>query len=613
MNDKKFQFLYFKHKIEKIKMLYDNDTFLNYERFLKLRNSIEQVILLSKKRPMEKRMKYLSNELSYISTFKMQGEQGIVGLLKNKEMDEKIVYKISPYYDRIIEHESYILNNLNELRRWTSHFVGYLNMIPLQVSNSYISQETKTKKEKKEDEKKKKEKKDLYYTGKDDWMPLNGLLIEYVSNMSLYHICKMQRISTVKEDIKYSKNLLWSLTFMTLCALRIGQEKVGFCHYDLHIENILIRQCDPREIWVYKFGEKTYMIPTYGYYPVIIDMGCSYIKNYEDKNIRTKMNNYNNGLQSNIYDELNDIHHFIISMLYEVEHENDEFYNMSNLIMHQFRWIQIVRKNGWKRLPHNILKNFYKKMVDVLPVLKTSKTFIEIGKTLLETVCMSIGVKWKRLKEEDIQIMVEIIDKVKIGNINKELKGNELLDDILRISSENFIKEMEVIDNWKDIAFEEDIMFLLRELVEIIWDRKQGIIAKGILAEIQAAKNVWLNKIKILFESLPKKLNFERLYISIYLLSRLMEHYFYVKIIDHVDIINNGYNQINIKNIFDMIKFIRQNISYKVDINNDSIFRIMDVMNEKQVIKKVSEMDQKPPEDLQGIRLEKWYIENMIN
>lgn len=63
----------------------------------------------------------------------------------------------------------------------------------------------------------------------------------------------------------------------TLAAV-VMYEKVGITHYDLHADNIMIRNT-PYDIHVYKFQDTVIPIMTFGIAPVIIDFGLAHIDN----------------------------------------------------------------------------------------------------------------------------------------------------------------------------------------------------------------------------------------------------------------------------------------------------------------------------------------------
>lgn len=64
----------------------------------------------------------------------------------------------------------------------------------------------------------------------------------------------------------------------TLAAVAM-YETVGITHYDLHVDNIMIRNT-PYDIHVYKFKDTIIPIMTFGITPVIIDFGLAHIDNY---------------------------------------------------------------------------------------------------------------------------------------------------------------------------------------------------------------------------------------------------------------------------------------------------------------------------------------------
>lgn len=59
------------------------------------------------------------------------------------------------------------------------------------------------------------------------------------------------------------------------------QKKIKFCHYGLHVDNIMIEKLPRSKTYEYRLFEKTYIIET-RYNPVIIDLARSYVDGIRD-------------------------------------------------------------------------------------------------------------------------------------------------------------------------------------------------------------------------------------------------------------------------------------------------------------------------------------------
>ncbi len=119
---------------------------------------------------------------------------------------------------------------------------------------------------------------------------------------------------------------------MILLTLDIAQVKHKFVHYDLHMGNILIQKCELNSVFLYHHLGKYYVVPTYGFYPMIIDTGISYIDSIEGKPMRCTTDNNSHGFQTTEFDPLNDTHHLLLSLFYYIECETDGFDTLSNQI-----------------------------------------------------------------------------------------------------------------------------------------------------------------------------------------------------------------------------------------------------------------------------------------
>jgi hypothetical protein len=101
-----------------------------------------------------------------------------------------------------------------------------------------------------------------------------------------------------------------SLIHQLILALFISQQEKKFTHYDLHLENVLLRRCFKRTFFLYKFSYEgvvlSRLIHTNGYFPVIFDYGFAYSQGLNDTNYNNTFFFTNKGYTSFTFDEIND-------------------------------------------------------------------------------------------------------------------------------------------------------------------------------------------------------------------------------------------------------------------------------------------------------------------
>ena len=268
------------------------------------------------------RNKDLPDSLTFHSTFTANGKQGMVGLLEYQ--GEQHVYKISQYLNYLPEHEGTIMESLNKINGFCPHFCKTLGRFSVDIDPKF-----------------RKLKNPFEISGK---YPINTkvLMMEYLRNTrKLYRYIK-------KKDM--DEDIIYSLIQQTLCALLAAQENCRFTHYDLHSNNIMIRECDPHQVSVYRVSEdKAFIIPTYGFVPVIIDYGFSYCQELDGKPVWPSLAHTDVGFMSNTYDKWSDFKLFLLTTSYEMEnyHRKGTGRTFRKMIKNIFKPLSVDTESGW--------------------------------------------------------------------------------------------------------------------------------------------------------------------------------------------------------------------------------------------------------------------------
>ena len=600
------------------------DTFLNPESFKNLVYKINKACKLAKENNVPSRkLDIMRSKFKYINTFETKGVQGIAGILEHRDTKTQVVFKLSIEIDRTIEHENQVTLELNKIRDFCPNFVGNLGCVELPISRTYIYQNTPedtdyelsetSGSEDEESEKEDIEECKLFMEDKE-FLPTNLLLLEYVSPHSFDDFCKYA-----------DKALLNSLILGILCGLGIAQKHLNFTHYDLHIDNILIKECEPEAVFMYKIDGNSFVVPTFGFFPVIIDMGLSYCNALNGGTTKTPVEHYDKGLQSTMFDKFNDIHHFLISALYAVEYEEEEFYYLSTKLLYFFRNVPVLRKKGWKTLPNNILKLSMrhivktcrglstgykpkeepKSKIDELRQKKIEKRnkemgitpeephkkklglyelpiWIDLDRELLSIISLGIPMPWKKELEE------EIISR--FGDIDTAIQWSFI----------TLLKELQKLYELEDI-FEDtnDFFFIIRELATLVFEN-WNLIKEDMNKDTgKKLFNDYKRKIIPDFRDTVFRLDWINTIVSckysLNILSVLYSRYMQ----DNIDTINKAYEKVNFNNVVDLIKFYIKNSAIRPIYNDKTILYVWDADNKTN--KRVLLKDLMTKEDIEGL------------
>lgn len=484
-------------------------------------NNIEKFIKQLNELSLSKRLKEISKQMEYIKVFDTKGVQGLTGILNFKSSNEKIVFKISFDIDLSCEHEFKILSRINDIKKFCPHFVGTYGMTCIPISNKFISNNCDSDNE---------DEKIGLFEQDSNYLPTNILFQNYVSDLSYYKILKFGH-----------KNIIHSQILMILCALEISQKTINFTHYDLHLDNILIKTCDENTYNIYIIENKKYIIPTNGYYPVIIDMGNSFVDSLKGNNMTSTIMNYHNGLQPNVYDKINDIHHFLLSTFDYLEYKSPQWYSMSYRIMHEFRNIPLIRGKGWKKLDIDVGK----KLHDYISQnIKPTKIFEDYEYNLLDILCNLI------------ELPVENYTEFNTQDFNKALYS--------------FFIEIEKLDI-EELVHNFEPLFIIKELVSIFNANINNTNIKNIENQFKMNINFLISK-----SSYPKNFDFYNTFSCMKIIKNNLPYLINTFIKPNILLINDKYNLTNVKSPIDMFKILKNNLSQRYSFNINTKFNIID-------------------------------------
>jgi hypothetical protein len=597
--------------------------FLNPEQFKNIAYKVSKSCKLAKdsNQPTRK-LEIMRNKFKFIKTFESNGIQGIVGLVEHRDTQTQLVFKLSVEIDRTIEHENQVTLELNKLRPFCPNFVGNVGCVELPISRTFIyentpedsdyeSSETDESSEEEEDQEEYEDCK--LFMDDREYLPTSVLFLEYVSPHSFYDFTKYA-----------DKSLINSLILGILCGLSIAQKHCKFTHYDLHIDNILIKECEPEAIFVYRIDGEAFAIPTFGFFPVIIDMGMSYCESLKGDTMKTSVEHYRKGLQATLFDKLNDMHHFLLSAMNKVEYDEEEFYYLSTKMLYFFKNLPVLRKKGWKMLPNDILKLSMKDIVKSCKGLSTGYKPKEKPKSKIEELRQKKIEKRNKemgIVEEEIQskprglnelpiwvdLDIDIIETLSLGislpwkeelEIKEDFESLEE-DEIIAYSFITLFVELQKLYNLEVFEDVNDLLFVVRELTTLVFENWNII-----------SKNTSKDTMKKLFNDFKRKL-IPEFRDSVYVLDwaktltcckyclNILSMLYSRNVKGNTSLIDELYKDVPIKSVNDMIRFYIRNCLLRPTYNENTILYLWDADNKTN--KRVMLKDKMSLEDIQKL------------
>lgn len=496
----------------------ENSSFLNRDRFLNLQNVIKECSSsLTSETARKKIFKKFSQRLGFVKVFPVRGRQGITGILRLKSINENVVFKVALQLDHSIEHEDMVMKELNSLRPFCPHFVGNLGMIELPISNEFISEPDDHS----------------LFKNSNDYFPSKVLLIEYVSPVSLYHLCKY---------LSNRKDVIISALSQIMLALDIAQTKLKFTSYDLHLENILIRQVEEDSLFLYKHRGEFWLIPTFGFYPVIIDLASSYVEASQGRPQHTSVDNYHRGLQPTVFDQLNDVHHLLISALAYLAPKEYAYDHLHTMFLHLFRHVPVMSTRGWKKLPHDLLKLVSDKIVHDCPKMSDNEMFLEYGIEIIDLLNGLIILPWTEEGEKDFTGRFETL-----------------------------FGELQKIYDIKTVESSSEFVYIVRETVDLI-NKYRKLYLEDAKTAIKQFSEEWKFRTKFIIKhekNVPKILNFDLLFTSALNVADRLSHNYYLHVQEHCASISDAYLKTSLHCPKDAVKIMLQNATPRFRISEN--------------------------------------------
>ena len=458
------------------------------------------------------------DNLKFNRKFKEKGKQGLTGLM---DIDEKqVVFKISQQLNYLVKHEYNIMNGLNDIKNYCPHFCKIFGIIQHSVDGNY-------------------RKKDNPFSVHSTYpIQVDTILMEYVKGKKLYSMLKNK---------DFDETIIYSAIKQILLCLSIVQKEKQFSHYDMHSCNIIMKKCDKDDVFLYILDENNqFCIPTFGYYPVIIDYGFSYIKDCDNKPICTSLAHTDAGFLSNMFHKIADYRLFLVTISDELnKYKNSKnSIKFRNIIRNIFEPLDIDWESGWDNSEKD---NAADQILCKINKIKHNSELFE---------------KYSHFCIDILQYLIKLPLKKTNNNLIKE-------------SFKMFIEEFIKIEN----QFTNDFykLYIFKIVVEAVNDIQDDY------SKPQLRNNAINNFKDRIFNSLkdiakfcyPKDINFEKLICGLIAFAQSSEHILYKALSKKIDEMKDGYSQLD-TDMEEISGILEVNIPSHYEFNKNSKIFVWD-------------------------------------
>ena len=495
----------------------------------------------------ENKNKKIESWLKYKSLFENQGKQGIVGIMETLNGGNEIVFKISQDINYTTEHEFSVMESLNKISSYCPHFCKSVGMLEGVVEPRYKKGSNPFNVKSKHGIKKK------------------ILLIEYIKNCyKLYNYIKSR---DVPEEI------LYSTIKQVLLALKIAQQKRKFTHYDLHSCNIIMKKCDKDLHILYVIdNDNIFIVPSYGYYPVIIDYGFSYVKDMENRPLLPSLGHTNVGFNSYIFDTFSDPKLFLVTVADEIfeKRHSPQSKKFKRIVGNMFKNFKIDWKSGWDDFESESASDYIGRLI---------KTFDSRSK----------------LFDEYDFFCIDLIQSLIILPLEQRNYGN------IESAYNAFVKEWNKIEQTISSVYYN--LYILKKIVDaariVRSDYLNSKFKYRAIAEFKKATFKVIDEVTSFCN--PKDINFEVMLCSLYVLSNCFEGIFFDVTNSTLRKKNDIYKKIPISSLEEIYTILEVNIPSKYTFDQNSKLLILDSVEEKSSIYNFENLEQESIDIINGL------------
>lgn len=470
----------------------------------------------------------LPGMLEFHSSFTANSKQGILGLLRHTGTQHTCVYKMSQHLDYLIRHEHLVLQGLNDMRDYCPHFCKTLGQFETTVSDQYRRSDNPF---------------DLSRPAKR--VRANVLLMEHIDGRKLYRYIKSEQVPL---------EIVMSLIKQTLLATMMAYQNIKFTHYDLHSNNILVKKCPSNSVFLYILdAQHMYLVPTFGFYPVLIDVGFAYDRECDQNPLYGSLGHTDIGFVPVAPDAHADAKLFLTSVSSELKHyrRSNASKQLRNLVLDVYDKCHIDLDCGWD-------KNDDRCVSDQL-LKKMRKQF-----------------KRSKFLQDHGHYVVDLLQSL----IVLPLRPRNQVEDLADITG-YFVTEFHKIE--RELTSDYYKMYIVKQMIDSARTfRKEYLTSNSRADAVKYFREDVLESIDSVVQYCqPKDVNWEKLLCSMLCLANSMENFLAARVNRVVTAKQADYDEQLLKSTVEIYEYLDINMPSDFHFTTDTLVYVWDAASKK--------------------------------
>lgn len=471
-----------------------------------------------------------NHDMNFVKKFESNGKQGVTGIVKD-ENNKEYVFKLSQFLNDLALHEFDVMQGLRELSDYCPNFCTAKSLEQREIVDTYKKENNPF---------------DTKGVSRKHLIKKNVLLMEYIKDAVMF-------FDIIKDD-DVDERVLYSIIKQVLVAVSIAQKKKKFTHYDLHSNNIMVKKCDKNDVLLYIVDENTkYLIPSYGYYAVIIDFGFSYIEDLKNKTLSSSLLHTSSGFWTSEYDRIVDPKLLMVTVSSEIKLYRDITLNSKKLrrITKNFFYpLNIDWDSGWdKTIKMSVAESV---MYKLNPINKYSKMFRDYDHFCMDNL------------QSLIILPFEKQDYTKLETTYK-----------------TFLRQWQKIEEEFTSPFR--CLYIFKRMIDLVRIVRPDYINKDTRKQaVRYFKNTLIDEINYYLDFCTlKEVKFELLLCSIIMLARMIEGLSYELFAKRRERKEKLYSKLPVKELDEMIRIIDHNIKSDYTYNSETQVLVFDCIKKR--------------------------------
>lgn len=475
----------------------------------------------------------LPEEFEFHSSFPRAGKQGILGILVSPQTGRKYVYKLSQYLNYLIEQEFCVMEGLNMLATFCPHFCKTLGMFRTRITDKFREEDNP---------------------------------FEYDKRSIQASVLLMQHIDDARKLYRYIKNesvpveVLMSQVKQTLLATMIASEQGRFTHFDLHSNNVLIKKCPLNSVFLYVLDpNRVYLVPTYGYMPVIIDFGFSFHNNSNNRPMFGALAHTDIGFIPATHDAHADAKLFLSSVSWEMDKYKscETSSTFRKLITNLYGKCSFDLECGWDMYEEDDPMN----------------------ESISDFLLKKFSSQFKRSKFFKAQghHVVDLLQALTVLPLHPR-KTDDTIDDLAGILVTEFSK-ME-----KEIGTDFYNLYLFKTIIDSVLKYRELYISQNTREQaVSAFKTDILTELDRVAKFCQPKINWEKLLCCLLCLSKCVENVCHDKLKRLMSHKRTEYNKMLVRSPTEVFEYIDANLPSHFFFNEDTVVYVWDAVNRESM------------------------------